>query len=102
MPPEESRHAVLGGRRVDILATQILQDLHVQRTMVPLIRFVEIDRDLYRHGIWHFTRASPIPAAITRTFRSRRILPTSADARAGIPHSACPASSECCQTQDCA
>src|SRR5690348_3933107 len=101
MPPEESRHAMHRCCRVDIFATQILQDLHVQWTMVPLIRFIEIDRDLYRHGIWHFTRASPTRPAKVRTFPNRRTRPTSADARAGILRNACPVFSKRCPTSGC-
>jgi hypothetical protein len=52
--------------------TQIGKNLHVQRPVMPLVAFVQVDCDLYRHRIWHFTRDLLQKSAI-RAARSRRV-----------------------------
>src|SRR5215470_2074272 len=99
---EESRHTVHCSRRIHIFLTEVVEDLNVQRAVMPLVRFVQIDCDLHSHCIRHFTRVPAIPVARCRTTRSRRTAPTSGCARAGSLRAACQSSSEFVQMQDCA
>ena len=99
---EKSGNAMDRRGREYVLFAQIVQDLHVQRPVMPLVGFVQIDCDLHRHGIWHSTRVPPIPGAACRTARSLRTDPICADARAGSPRTACRFSSECGRMPDCA
>src|SRR5438067_1488313 len=86
LPPRPSQKAGNAMHRcscVHILVAKIVEDLDVQRPVMPLVGFVEIDRDLHCHRIWHFTREPATRAATTRTARNRQTFPTSTDAPVG-------------------
>src|SRR5580700_2438733 len=107
MASQESRHGVNRGRRVDILLAQVVENLHVQRPVMPLVGFVQVESDLYGHRIWHSTREPPrsaarksalmfaIPAAVCRTTPNRRTDPICGCVRAGSLRDAYPVSPEC-------
>src|SRR5215831_13659291 len=97
--PQETRDTMDRRRRVHIFFSQITENLHVQRPMMPLVAFVQVECDLHRHGIWHFTRLPPIPAATSRTALNPRTPPTCAHARAGSPPASCRFYSEPARTQ---
>src|SRR5579863_7617721 len=61
MPPQKTGHSMDCGCGIYIFAPQIIENLHVQRPVVPLVRFVEIDCDLNCHRVWHFTAPAPVP-----------------------------------------
>ena len=46
---------------VHIFLPQVVEDLHVQRPVMPLVGFVKIDCDLNSHRVWHFTVPAPEP-----------------------------------------
>src|SRR5207244_1707254 len=58
---EKSGDGMEGDRSINIFLTQVIENFNVERPMMPLIGFVEIDGDLYRHRVWHFTAPAPVP-----------------------------------------
>src|SRR5229473_3705591 len=61
MPPQKSSHGMKSGRGIDIFLAQVVENLHVQRPVAPLVGFVEIDCDLYCHSVRHSTALAPGP-----------------------------------------
>src|SRR5258708_17578669 len=61
MPPQKSSHGVKCGPGIDILLTQVIENLHMQGPMAPLVGFVQIDCDLYCHRVRHSTALAPAP-----------------------------------------
>src|SRR5436190_22111940 len=61
---ETSGDGVEGDRSIDIFLTQVIENFNMERPMMPLTGFVEVDGDLHRHGVWHFT--APVPAPCPR------------------------------------
>src|SRR5579863_695800 len=64
VPAKKPRHRVNCGCRVYVFLAQVIEDLHVQRPVMPLVGFVEIDRDLNSHRVWHFTALAPEPCRL--------------------------------------
>src|SRR5437762_14366232 len=58
---EKSGDGMEGDRSINIFLTQVIENFNVDRPMMPLIGFVELDGDLYRHRVWHFTAPAPVP-----------------------------------------
>ena len=50
-----------GDRSINIFLTQVIENFNMERPMMPLIGFVEVDGDLDRHRVWHFTAPAPAP-----------------------------------------
>src|SRR5215470_2277953 len=63
---QKTRHGVCHGRGINILLVQIIQDLHMQRPVLPLVGFIKVDCYLDRHGVWHFTAPVPAPSQPAR------------------------------------
>src|SRR5438477_11230971 len=61
---EKSGDGMQGDRSKDIFLTQVIENFNMERPMMPLIGFVEVDGDLHRHGVCHFI--APAPAACRR------------------------------------
>src|SRR5450755_4008952 len=61
LAPQKSTHRVHCGCGKNVLVAQIVEDLHVQWTILPLVAFGEIDRNLNCHRVWHFTALSLAP-----------------------------------------
>jgi hypothetical protein len=55
MTAEKSGDGVNGCGRINIFFAQVTENFHMQRLVMPLVGFVQIDGDLYRHGVSHFT-----------------------------------------------
>src|ERR1700722_6124872 len=62
MSTKKAGYRMKCGCRVHILSPQIVENFHVQRPMVPLVGFVEVDCDLNSHRVWHFTAPAPMPS----------------------------------------
>src|SRR5438552_18353726 len=58
---EKSCNSVEGDRSINIFLTQVIENFNMERPMMPLIGFVEVDGDLDRHRVWHFTAPAPAP-----------------------------------------
>src|ERR1700733_417906 len=54
-------HGMNRGGGVHVLFSQIVENLHVQWPMMPLVGFVKIHGDLDCHPVWHFTAPAPKP-----------------------------------------
>jgi hypothetical protein len=52
---QESGHGVDGGCRIDVFLAQVVKNLHVQRPVMPLVGFIQVDSDLHCHDVRHFT-----------------------------------------------
>src|SRR5947208_6463339 len=61
LPTQEASNRVHRDRRICVLPAQVVENLHVQRPVMPLVRFIEIDGDLYCHCVRHFTVPAPGP-----------------------------------------
>src|SRR5271169_3865217 len=64
VPTKKPRHGMNCGCRVYVFLAQVIEDLYVQRPVMPLVGFVEIDRDLNSHRVWHFTALAPEPCRL--------------------------------------
>src|ERR1700716_318172 len=47
------------GRGVNVFPPQVIKDFQMQWPVMPLVGFVEIDRNLHSHRVWHFTAPAP-------------------------------------------
>src|SRR5581483_5209142 len=59
MPSGETRDRVQGSRTGDVFRAQVIKDRQMQRAVLPLVGFVEVNRNLYCHLAAHFTAPSP-------------------------------------------
>src|SRR5262249_55882599 len=58
---KKSSHCMERRRRVGVFFAQVIENFQWQRPMMPLVGFVEVNRDLNSHGVWHFTAPAPGP-----------------------------------------
>src|SRR5690242_3180058 len=65
LPAEKSGHGMKRNGGVYVLLAKVVENLHVQGTMMPLVGFVEINGDLDCHSVWHFTVPSPVSCRLT-------------------------------------
>src|SRR5262245_17993126 len=64
MAAQKSCNGMCRSRRVYPFEPQVTQQFQVQWLVLPRVRFVQIDRDLYRHSVRHFT--APLPGSCLR------------------------------------
>src|SRR5580704_19472781 len=61
VPTKKPSHGMNCSCGVYVFPAQVIEDLHVQRPVMPLVGFVKIDRNLNCHRVWHFTAPGPEP-----------------------------------------
>src|ERR1700692_766288 len=61
MPSQKSRYRMKSRGRVNIFLTQVVEDLHVQQPVVPLVGLIQINCDLHCHLARNSIAPGPTP-----------------------------------------